>query len=143
MFLSLGVLLCLVSISTLSIQAGQIKYQFRFLTQGANAFAPAANKRIQLRFAKSPKITLSASTDSQGMAVFSSARCSEDDPAELIFKSDLPDKTLFRVPVAISCGTEDTKALSYSFGIYSLTYGKILAATMDDLDGPCYKCKQD
>ena len=133
----------LLSLSFFSVQAQQIKYQFRLLIQGANAYAPAKKKQIQLQFKKSPKSTLSAVTDNQGNAVFNSARCNEEDPAELVFRSDFPDKTLYRVPVTISCGTEDAKALSYSFGIYSLTYGKFLAATMDDLDGPCYQCKQD
>ncbi|MGI8638533.1 MAG: hypothetical protein ACR2MG_01050 [Pyrinomonadaceae bacterium] len=142
-FLSLCLLLCLVALSLISVQAKQIRYQFRFLTQGANAYAPAKSRRIQLKFKNSPKITLSASTDSQGMAVFRTARCNEDDPAELIYRSDLPKKTLFRVPVTISCGTEDAKASSYSFGIYSLTYGKFLAIIFDDLDGPCYQCKLD
>lgn len=143
LFLSLCLLLCSVSLSSASVRAEQLRYQFRLLTQGANAYAPAKNKRVQLRFKNSPKVILTVLTDSQGMAVFRTARCNADDPAELIYRSDLPKNTLFRVPVTISCGTEDAKASSYSYGIYSLTYGKFLASIFDDLDGPCYQCKFD
>ncbi len=142
-FISLLVLVSLVSLSMVSVQASQIRYEFQFLTQGANAYAPATRKRIQFRFKNAPQITLSATTNSQGKAVFMSSRCNANDPAELIFRSDLPDHARYRVPVKVSCGTEDSKASSYSFGIYSLTYGKFLASIFDDLDGPCYKCKTE
>jgi hypothetical protein len=119
-----------------------ILYKFRLLAQGANAFAPASRKKIKLRFTKSPQITLSGITNSQGMVSFSTKRCNEEDTAELIYQSDLTDKELYRVKVDISCGTEDGPVKFYDFGIFSLTYGKRLAANLDELEGPCYKCKQ-
>ncbi len=142
-FIAFVVFCGLILLPLISVQAKQIRYQFRFLTQGASAFAPAKSRKIQLRFKTNKKSIFNAVTDSQGNATFLSSRCKEDDPAELIFRSDMPDKTMFRVPVTISCGTEDSPAIAYNFGIYSLTYGKFLASSFDDLDGPCYDCKSE
>jgi hypothetical protein len=143
LFIALIVFCGLILMPLVNVQAKQIRYQFRFLTQGASAFAPAKNRKIQLRFKTNKKSIFNAVTDSQGNATFLSSRCKEDDPAELIFRSDMPDKTTFRVPVTISCGTEDSPATAYNFGIYSLTYGKFLVSNYDDLDGPCYDCKSE
>ncbi len=142
-FIMLLVCCSLFLLPLISVQAKQIRYQFRFLTQGASAFAPAKSRKIQLRFKTNKKSIFNAVTDSQGNATFLSSRCKEDDPAELIFRSDMPDKTMFRMPVSISCGTEDSLAIAYNFGIYSLTYGKFLVSNYDDLDGPCYDCKSE
>lgn len=124
------------------VNAKPITYSFQFLTQGASAFAPAERRRIQLRFLNSPKVGFYATTDNQGIANFRIERCSEEDNAELVYRSDFPDKKQQRVDVTISCGTEDAEADSYFMGIYSLTYGKYLASSFDGLDGPCYTCKQ-
>ena len=142
-FIAFVVFCGLILLPLISVQAKQIRYQFRFLTQGASAFAPAKSRKIQLRFKTNKKSIFNAFTDSQGNATFLSSRCKEDDPAELIFRSDMPDKTIFRVPVTISCGTEDFPAIAYNFGIYSLTYGKFLVSSFDDLGGPCYDCKSE
>jgi hypothetical protein len=119
-----------------------IIYRFRLLTQGANAFAPASRKNVKLQFTKSPQITLAGTTNSQGVVNFSTKRCNADDTAELIYRSDFSDKQLYKVRVNLSCGTEDSPAKMYDFGIYSLTYGKLLAIDLDGLDGACYKCKE-
>jgi hypothetical protein len=118
-----------------------ISYKFRLLTQGASAFAPASRKNIKLQFTKSPQLTLSGITNSQGIVSFSTKRCNDEDTAELIYRSDFADKELYRVKIDISCGTEDSPVKFYDFGIFSLTYGKRLAADLDGLEGPCYKCK--
>lgn len=136
------VLSSLIISGAISASGKNTLYQFQFLTQGASAFAPAKKRRVQLRFLNSPKVGVSALTDAQGIANFSLERCNEEDNAELVYRSDLPNKKLHRVEVTISCGTEDAEATSYFMGIYSLTYGKYLASNFDGLDGPCYLCKQ-
>jgi hypothetical protein len=136
-------LLSLVLSSASFAHGKTILYRFQFLTQGASAFAPADNKRIQLRFQNSPKVGFYANTNDQGIADFKLERCNEEDNAELVYRSDFADKKQQRVQVTISCGTEDVEATSYFMGIYSLTYGKYLASSLDGLDGPCYSCKQE
>ncbi len=141
-FVSCCILSCLVMSFATFANGKAITYSFQFLTQGASAFAPANNRRIQLRFQNSPKVGFYATTDDQGIANFRLERCNEEDNAELVYRSDFPDKKQQRVEVTISCGTEDAEATSYFMGIYSLTYGKYLANNLDGLDGPCYSCKQ-
>jgi hypothetical protein len=140
-FTGIVLILSLVAFLPVNVSAKQIRYQFRFLTQGANAYKPASQRKIQLIFKYLPKTTLVATTDKQGNAVFRTSRCKADDPAELVFRSDMPDKKLLRVPISTSCGTEDSPATSYNLGVFSLTYGKFLAISAEEIDGPCYSCK--
>ncbi len=138
-----AVLLTLTMPSLAAAKPRAILYQFRFLIQGANAYAPAKGQRIQLKFKKSPAQTFAAVTDLQGFANFRLTRCKDDDPAELIFRSDFANHRLYRVPVDISCGTEDSPAKAYNFCLYSLTFGKYLVSSPDKLDGTCRLCKKD
>lgn len=75
------VLLGLVMSGAATANGKTTLYRFQFLTQGANAFAPAKSRRIQLRFLNSPKIGVSTTTDTQGVANFRLERCNEEDNA--------------------------------------------------------------
>ena len=133
---------CLFLPSAIIANGKPIAYRFQLLTQGANAFAPAKARKVQLKFQTAPKTIFSTVTNSQGLAEFRLDRCNEEDRAELIYRSDFPGKQLQRVEVTISCGTEDGEVNSYFMGIYSLTYGKYLASNLDDLGGACNLCKK-